>query len=152
MSSLRRLACLVLPLVACIQFERPDGDTAGGTPGPDSGEPPPPPPKALCDPLAQDCPAGEACTIGDHEFFCVPVAVEGGAGDPCEAVSECSAGLACLTGLVLADCDTLKCCTPMCDVTDAGADCPTGEACVAVFSGPEVPVDLQDYGVCKLDE
>lgn len=155
MPVLRLVALLVAPLLAgaCIEFER--GTDSSDAPEPTAGKdepPPPPPPQASCDPLAQDCPEGEACTLGDREFLCLAVAVDGAAGDPCVVASECGVGLACCPASLLADCDAGNCCTPLCDVTDAGADCPKGEACTPVFSGPDVPVELQDYGACKLSD
>lgn len=155
MSVLRLLVCLVAPLVACIEFERGDGSgDSSDAPEPTGGqEDPPPPPQASCDPLVQDCPDGEACTVADHQFLCVAVAVDGAAGDPCEVVSECGVGLACCPGALLADCEAAKCCTPLCDVADAGADCPgAGESCAPVFSGPDVPLDIQNFGACKLSD
>jgi hypothetical protein len=153
MPALRLLACLVAPLLACIEFERPTGETSEPPGSPTTGEDPPPPPKVNCDPLAQDCPDGEACTVADQEFVCLTVAVDGAAGDPCVVASECGVGLACCPASLLADCDAGNCCTPLCDVADAGADCPgAGESCTPIFTGPEVPLDIQNYGACKLPQ
>jgi hypothetical protein len=143
------LACLVAPLCACIIFEDGSGETSEPPqPMPDE---PPPPPRADCDPLVQDCPDGEACTLSDRDFVCIPVAVDGATGDPCFVASECGPGLLCVADVALAECDGGKCCTPLCDTGDPGVECPgAGEGCTALFTGPDVPLAIQSYGACTL--
>ena len=61
-----------------------------------------------CDPLLDDCPAGQAC----HFFYGSALCIADGAaqaGDPCEHLGECAAGLECR-----AVCDGELCCTPRC--------------------------------------
>jgi hypothetical protein len=89
-----------------------------------------------CDPLAPDCPDGEACgtTIGAH--VCTP-AGPAGPGDACVDVA-CAAGLVCVDGAAIASCDALACCTPYCD--PAGAPCPGGATCQPLDIAPDVGV------------
>lgn len=148
-----RIALASLLLAAgCVQFERGEGTSASAPDDPaDDPTTGASPPLVMCDPLAQDCPEGEACGLLDDQFLCVPVLTEGGAGDPCLTASECSPGLACCPGELLPECGDARCCASLCDVGDGpGAGCPAGTACAPVFVGPNVPAEYQDYGVCKL--
>lgn len=145
------LACLLAPLSACIIFDDGSGDTS--EPPQQMPDEPPPPPKVECDPLIQDCPEGEACTLSERDFVCLTVAVDGAAGDACFVATECAPGLLCVADAALADCLTGKCCTPLCEVGDPGVECPgAGETCTAIFTGPDVPLAVQSYGACTLPD
>ena len=101
MPVLRRLClCLVALAGGCIEFERHDGTSATSA-GEDGGDPTTgaPMPVVECDPLAQDCPEGQACALSSQQFACVTVSVDGAAGDACVAAGECGAGLACRSGI-----------------------------------------------------
>jgi hypothetical protein len=155
MAAPRLIACLALVLGGgCVQFERgPTTDTSDDeTPETSrTGEQEDPPPTVTCDPLAQDCPDGQACTLSGGGFTCFEVLVEGGDGDACLAAAECSAGLACVQMFALASCDASSCCSAYCDVNDAGAACADpAEVCGPVFTGDDVPPMWADYGVCQL--
>lgn len=147
-----RLVCLGLLALAagCIEFEREEGTSATGAD--ENGDPTTggSAPVVTCDPLIQDCAEGQACALFEQQFACIPVAVDGGVGDACITASECGAGLACCPSELVPGCDGQRCCASLCDVGDGdGAGCPAGTACEPVFSGPNVPVEYQDYGVCK---
>lgn len=151
MPVLRRL-CLSLVALApgCIEFERHDGTSATSA-GEGGGDPTTgaPVPVVECDPLAQDCPEGQACALSSQQFVCVTVSIDGAAGDACVSAGECGAGLACCPSLLVPGCDSANCCVSLCDVGDgAAAGCPTGTACEPALSG-DVPAEYQAYGVCK---
>lgn len=150
MSGPRPLLLALALAGGCIEFEHPSTTDASEVPG-STGLPTTP--SVGCDPLSQDCPEGQACALLDPDFACIEVATWGLAGDACAAPSECGPGLACCPGLYLVGCDAGACCTSLCDVGDAGAEClGAGETCVALYSGPDVPPAYLSYGVCKLDE
>lgn len=107
-----------------------------------------------CDPLLQDCAAGEAC-LGDlslPQFICAAFDVAPGAGEdgsPCEFTNACLPGLSCESAERVEGCPpgALGCCTPFCPVGDDGL-CAAGEDCRPFF--PDPPADLADVGVCVL--
>ena len=144
---------LALPAGACIQFERHDGDSASASEGGEGGTGEPttgPAPVVTCDPLVQDCADGEACALLQQQFACVAVTVEGGDGDVCVTPSECGPGLACCPSALVPGCAGPNCCVPLCDVgAGAAAGCSATTTCSPVFTGPNVPAEYQDYGVCK---
>lgn len=119
----------------------------------------------LCDPLAADCPGGDACVpttfSTDEEWFCVQDSGSVPVGMPCERNSECDDGLVC----ILKDnfphplCNVGPgCCTPLCDLNQGGgAQNPTcmalandipGLECLEYFSKP--PPDKWNVGMCRL--
>lgn len=146
-------------LAGCIIYDdgSDDGDTQDEPPGDDDDDPTeaePPAPLVNCDPLAQDCEGGLACTIYEGGFGCVEVLVMGVAGDACFTAQECGPGLACISGAVIPGCLDAQCCAPLCEVGD-DTSCPgedKGAACGPVLTGPEVPDAAQAYGVCKLPD
>jgi hypothetical protein len=113
----------------------------------------------LCDPLAQDCPAGENCYAVDGSFTCIY-----DAGGPygeyragCDYVNVCDEGLYCAPAVSVPDCNvgTIGCCTPFCDLADPGATegCPgaaQGQVCVPWYADGEAPLGLEDVGSCLL--
>lgn len=107
-----------------------------------------------CDPLAQDCPAGEGCYGWADEFLCwYDLSGDaGGVGDPCEATNHCDPGLACVDPAVVPACTASSgCCAPFCD--RAGPDaCATGLACVPYFDPVEAPAGRADIGICRLPD
>jgi hypothetical protein len=69
-------------------------------------------------------------------------------GEPCSYANDCIAGFTCLAPEFLGACDpgdAAGCCTPFCDATDAGGQCPAAaEACQ-----PMVPFfGFEHYGIC----
>lgn len=98
-----------------------------------------------CDALAQDCPAGQSCSLDwGGQFVCwivdQPVAV----GDVCEYINQCPAGSLCVDGALLPDCPQgSACCAPVCDLADpdaAAIDCAPlpGSACVDMLDAQDV--------------
>ncbi|MEM9458307.1 MAG: ribulose phosphate epimerase [Myxococcota bacterium] len=108
----------------------------------------------LCDPLADDCGAGQVCVASADLFACVATTsgLGSAAGGPCEYLYDCQPGLSCeSSALVGAPCDLGRagCCTPYCDLSapDPVADCiDPGQACVA-WGGTAPPPD-ESLGVC----
>ncbi|WAS95009.1 hypothetical protein [Nannocystis punicea] len=148
----RLVAALALLLAGgCIQFEHGPTTDGPGQAGTTTGEDEEPPPVVDCDPLSQDCPDGQACSLVGGDFSCIEVFVDGGLGDPCQAAGECSPGLVCLPAGALGGCDGSSCCSPLCDVSDTGAQCGSAsEVCAPVLTGDDVPPMYADYGVCRL--
>ena len=109
-------------------------------------------PLVSCNPVAQDCAPGSGCTLIGNSFQCAAIVRDGAAGDVCQEETECGLGLACLTGIKLVGCDTIKCCTPLCEVSETDYTCPgaaQGETCAAALVG-DIQAAHQDYGVCRL--
>lgn len=111
-----------------------------------------------CDPIGQDCDAGEACYPIADAFVCGPdVSGElGVVGDPCEFINVCDAGNFCANAESVPGCDgATGCCAPFCDA--AAADpCDTllpGTSCVPWFEqgqGPKGCVGQGIPGACLL--
>lgn len=99
--------------------------------------PPPPPPGPECDPLLQDCPAGEGCypnPLGSN-FQCGPAGAAQ-AGDACGAGS-CDIGLLCDAGT----------CRQLCETTVPS--CIPGELCVDFYAPGAAPPGLETVGLCE---
>ncbi len=112
-----------------------------------------------CDPLLQDCAEGDECIPSNDTFVCVVDSSDdfGGAGDACEYINVCDPGLMCADAALVPNCNgSIGCCTPFCDVTDAGAsmDCANAigiEAeCLAFFEEGQAPPGYEDVGVCGI--
>jgi hypothetical protein len=112
---------------------------------------------ATCDPLLQDCKAGEVCIYHwDDSFGCVFDASgeEGQAHDPCEFVNACDPGLICLYTQSAVECDAMAsgCCEPYCDLTLPNT-CPgMGQVCTPLFEAGMAPPGLEDVGYCALPD
>jgi hypothetical protein len=109
-----------------------------------------------CDPLAQDCEAGDDLCIPDPNgegYVCVLNASGDMApyGTPCNYANSCNAGLICIdaAGVPEAECASASgCCSPMCSISGGDA-CPgTGQTCEPVFD-PQPP-GYEDVGVCTI--
>jgi hypothetical protein len=108
-----------------------------------------------CDPLAQDCPLGQACYPFEPEhgrFDCLPH-VGGAFGIPCEIHSDCGPGLYCDHADHVPGCAGDTCCTAYCDasIPDPSSTCPgvdAGQVCDNWYcsGGPEPALD--DLGLC----
>lgn len=115
----------------------------------------------LCDPLVQDCPEGELCTLSPNSlmFQCEDDNANGAApeGTPCERANDCNPGLFCASRdfYPAPGCQgSFSCCAPFCDLNAvdpcAGLSVPDAE-CVAWDS--ESPLDgLEHVGVCGLPQ
>lgn len=107
-----------------------------------------------CDPLLQDCIAGQACyPVGDG-FTCAPDAsgAQGFDGDLCEFINVCDPGLMCVGGDAVEGCaGFVGCCTPFCDLSVGGDPCPSAlEECVPWFEVGMAPPGFEDVGVCAI--
>jgi hypothetical protein len=114
-----------------------------------------------CDPLTQDCVAGQACYPVGDSFLCAPDASgAGGAyGDPCAFINVCDPGLFCLGTASVPPGEACQgaagCCTEACDLLDplGDAQCtgaPGGQVCTPWYAMGMAPVGYDDVGVCSL--
>jgi hypothetical protein len=105
--------------------------------------------EVLCDPILQDCPAGQGCYAAFDNFVCaMPGAAEGlgNDGDPCNTVQSCNPGLICRGGTAGCDMDG-ACCTPICEVSGPPEQClDPSEDCIIALDDP--PPGLMDVGYC----
>jgi hypothetical protein len=109
-----------------------------------------------CDPLLQDCPAGQACYGINDVFTCVPDASGemGTFGDPCEYINVCDPGLFCANAEAVPNCNgSLGCCSEFCDLDDAAGDgqcsgAAGGQVCVPWSDNPSP--GLEDVGACVI--
>jgi hypothetical protein len=136
---------VLLAALGCAAPGPPSGDD--GESGESADESAPPTPE--CDPLAQDCPAGEACYYvgGDTAFACeAPVQPTGGLGDPCSVGSECDIRLDCSSDEIVVGCaNGFGCCTAFCEI--GGDPCPMGLACEKLFASG-APPGFEGVGLC----
>ncbi|MEZ4426506.1 MAG: hypothetical protein R3A51_02305 [Nannocystaceae bacterium] len=103
-----------------------------------------------CDPLDVECKDGYSCLPDGRGFSCQEINEDAGApGDPCDIAAECRPGTLCMTGLVIAGCDGLGCCTPFCDLDEDG--CGGLHQCLPYFSG-DPPMGGEDIGVCSIPQ
>ena len=106
----------------------------------------------LCDPLTQNCAAGEGCYPFADAFFCAADDSMGGGGlfELCEFLNGCTPGSVCVAPEFAGGCDPdiAGCCVPYCSVAEP--NCPTGTQCFPWFEEPgEGPVGFDDVGVCR---
>jgi hypothetical protein len=106
-----------------------------------------------CDPLLQDCPAGQACIDTPNQTFICFSDASGSAGadgDACppeDGENSCDPGQWC--GPNSAGCMDVNCCTPYCDL-DA-PQCTAPDECVSFYGDPgAAPPGFEDVGVCVL--
>ncbi|MGB1277021.1 MAG: ribulose phosphate epimerase, partial [Nannocystaceae bacterium] len=106
-----------------------------------------------CNPLVQDCPAGDGCYPLAGSYLCRLTLTEpegGQEGDACEySDRNCQPGLLCLDAeLDPTSCNgASSCCAPTCDLTAPDCSAPMAE-CVAIYETPW-PGE-ESYGVCRL--
>lgn len=108
----------------------------------------------VCDPLGDDCGEGLTCTSGDgFSFGCSPDASgeAGAAGDPCEFVTQCDPGLACVGAELVPDCTMSSgCCSAYCTVGD-DSPCAPGQTCEPFYDEDPAPHPAwENVGVCAL--
>ncbi len=107
--------------------------------------------RPACDPLAQDCPEGQACyaVLTEQAFTCLTSAFapgHGGAGEPCATISACRPGLLCTVAAELEGCTAELCCTPLCP---AGSDeCLAPLTCEQVYDPVAYPL-YAGVGYCR---
>ena len=101
----------------------------------------------LCDPLAQDCIEGFACTPNSGSFACHPSEQSGAGalGDPCEYAFQCKPGFACIDSSKLPGCGAAGCCSPFCSLAEPS--CPSQLVCVPWFDADNPP--LPELGICQ---
>ena len=112
-----------------------------------------------CDPLLQDCGAGELCTASDgFAFVCVPPEREARAtGESCFGAFECLEGL-CLAAEFLPGCElgedeeALGCCTDFCELDNPDLGCAEELECVPLYEEGAEPPGLASLGICAPPE
>lgn len=112
-----------------------------------------------CDPLAQDCPAGQSCSpnwgTDGQEFVCKAEysGDEGQEFDPCWASNTCDPGLICWSSTLATECDLASegCCLPFCDLTDPTCN-GAGAECLPFYDliGGAAPPAYMNVGLCGL--
>ena len=99
-----------------------------------------------CNPLAFDCTDGNLCTPAGDTFGCLPPSSSAGQGDPCEVVTACDPGHACIDDSLLPECEGSSCCSSLCDLS--APTCPDGLTCVEWYRDGEAPEGFEDLGAC----
>jgi hypothetical protein len=112
---------------------------------------------ANCDPLVQDCAAGQGCyPSGGDSFVCFKTSVgpgEGGQGSGCSYTNQCQPGLMCVGAASSAGCsDANGCCSPFCAISEGDGPCQESESCVPYFADGMAPPGYGDLGVCAIPE
>jgi len=145
------MASLLLSLPACEDDWPSRGDAPAGPGQPDEDDLQDPGEECveLCDPVEQDCPAGEACLPNGNEFSCQGLAhgdgVRLGLHEPCELGSRmCDPGLVCLPVAVPGCVGGSGCCVVFCDVNRP--ECDDDTTCVRYFE--EGALCHEEVGVC----
>ena len=106
----------------------------------------------ICDPLAQDCPAGQACYGVGEGWTCAPDASGdmGGYGDPCQFINVCDPGLICLEVAAVPGCEgSIGCCSEVCDLSDPQCT-GEGQTCQPWYPPGEAPPGYESVGACAL--
>jgi hypothetical protein len=114
-----------------------------------------------CDPILQDCPAGQACYPIQDAWSCAPDASgeTGTYGDPCEFINVCDPGYICLGAAAVPPGEACQgsagCCTAVCDLTDPAGhnQCEGvggGQQCVAWYEEGSAPPGYEDVGACAI--
>ena len=105
-----------------------------------------------CDPVAQNCPDGQACYPFMAEFDCYGISEAGAQGDACAFVDVCDAGLFCASAEIVEGCmDDVGCCTAFCDLSnpvDACQDISPMMFCFPWYAEGDAPRGLESVGAC----
>lgn len=105
-----------------------------------------------CDPIAQNCPGGEACYPVMAEFECHGISEAGAQGDGCAFVDVCDAGLFCANPRVVENCmDDVGCCTAFCDTSNPIDPCTNISPmmfCISWYAEGAAPMGLENVGAC----
>jgi hypothetical protein len=127
----------------------------------------------FCEPFASACAIlsdPDCHPVGGHGTFVCKQDPElndpeHGYGTPCNAEWECAGYdevsgwsrdvVTCVPAAFVPDCSTARCCTLLCDLSDANPDtgCPgvaAGEACLPYFQPGAAPPGLDHVGICRL--
>ena len=101
-----------------------------------------------CNPIAQDCPAGQGCFWSGSTFSCNALTSDIQLGEPCGFINDCAEGLMCLDASVVPGCQGNACCGAFCDLDCGGvAGCAPGTVCTPFFE-VDPPPGSADVGVC----
>ena len=111
---------------------------------------------STCDPLLQDCSAGDLCipNADGTNFTCVLDASGdlGKANDPCEFANACDPGLICLDAAaasIACDPRSTGCCQPFCEFP--GSPCPNpDQQCLQFFDPMTAPIGYESVGICAI--
>ncbi|HWB73701.1 MAG TPA: hypothetical protein VG755_02075 [Nannocystaceae bacterium] len=100
-----------------------------------------------CNPLVDDCGAGQGCYALVPTWACTPSG-SGQQGEPCANINGCDAGFQCVSSEAVTGCDQSEvgCCTTVCDATEP--TCPGGLGCALYYDVGRAPPGLDDVGVC----
>ncbi len=106
----------------------------------------------VCDPVMQNCPAGQGCYPVEGTFVCAPDESDGG-GNPyesCEFINGCTVGTACVPPDNASQCElgASGCCVPFCDT--GSPDCTGGTICEPWYASGEAPDNpgASNIGIC----
>ena len=106
-----------------------------------------------CDPLIQNCQAGDTCVPSDETFTCVLDASGdmGAYGDPCEFINACDPGLTCVDAVYVPECQAASCCSPFCDLDSP--TCPDDSMeCIPWYEEGQAPPGYEAVGLCGLPQ
>lgn len=100
-----------------------------------------------CDPLLQDCAAGQCVPFGDT-FGCTPSTGDVAPGQACAFVADCAATATCLDASFLPECMDTSCCTMFCDLSSPNPDANCGPGTECVLWNDEPSPGVNNLGVC----
>jgi hypothetical protein len=103
-----------------------------------------------CDPLVQDCPAGEECVPYSDGFVCATDLDDAAPGEACEYVNACAPEAACVDAQDVPGCTSASCCTSFCNLESADPDavCLLGQACQSWWEAGAAPPGYEHVGIC----
>jgi hypothetical protein len=106
-----------------------------------------------CDPILQDCGAGQACYWANNGFSCATATQNIPIGQPCGFINDCDIGLMCMPAEVLPACEGASCCAAFCQLELGDGPCDAavpGTACVPFFLDDTAPPEYEHVGICVL--
>ncbi|MEM6992025.1 MAG: hypothetical protein AAF721_16060 [Myxococcota bacterium] len=103
----------------------------------------------ICNPLADECPEGQACYPVGDTMVCAPdvTGMSGAPGDPCEFINVCDLGTYCAPPDAVPGCVGGGCCSPFCEVGD-DSNCLPGQMCVPFYPDGAPAECLEAVGAC----
>lgn len=104
-----------------------------------------------CDPLDQDCGAGEACMWSGTDFVCMVPSEDATLDEACGFANDCSAGQLCVREQALPDCEAFGCCAELCSLDEPQCASP-GLECVPFFPEGVGPPQFYPEGLCVAPE
>ncbi len=106
-----------------------------------------------CNPLVQDCPAGQGCYNLFFDTFTCTDDLSGDmgvTGDPCELQAECDPGHICVLAEYVPGCGDSSCCTSFCQTDDPMPPCVMGQTCEPYFAPGDAPPGYELLGICAM--